>query len=261
MAEHLTVRQADEFNEAYLRPILDQIYDHLGYKVVRYSDKNLQYRGLDATLKKDGVSIKVDEKFDTTRTLHIYDHDMGPERDTATTFCMELNRLQRNGVRANGWFHPEVREDALNTHYIFGWSNNDKDTPARNGKLTKVKQIEVCLISHDAIVNIIENAYNGSVDYDGIIKAALTQARGQEDEQVSLERVGDTHVVYSGKLKEKPVNIIIKKSALRQAAEWSWAFNCEGEGGNEIITESRKMRFTPGDVWHQIKDYFEPIVA
>ena len=43
-------READEFNERYMQPIMDQVYGLLGYKTERVEDKERQIRGADVIL-------------------------------------------------------------------------------------------------------------------------------------------------------------------------------------------------------------------
>ena len=255
-------READEYNEAYMKPILEQIYNLCGFDVRYVNDKRLQCRGEDVLLthKKTGEMLIVDEKCDTNRQLNANLHIPSYEpRDGTTTFALELSGINQDGVRRNGWFHPENRKNALNTHFAFIWINCIKDKQARGGKIQKVKQVEVCLISYAALKSLVESDKNFS--YDKLISNTLDYIKGREDENIRFEPQNseNMYVFYSGKLKEKPINYIVPKNVLREHAYMGFAFNLEGENGKERLVSVRRTHFTKKHSSKQFKRDFVPI--
>lgn len=244
-------READEFNEKYMQPIMDQIYGYLGFKPERVEDKERQIRGADVILNSRNGSIIVDEKCDNTRQLYVYGSDWTPRGmpfDSACTFAMELSRRYRDGRVADGWFHPSERARALNSHFAFIWTNHVKDKVdakgnyTRDGKLTRISQVEICLISYENIKKIVES-HSPNFSYDDEVANVYSGIKGHEDETVRFESHGDTKMVYSGKLFEKPVNCVVKKKVLRENADMAFAFNFEGENGKEKATSVRRLHF------------------
>lgn len=244
-------READEFNERYMQPIMDQIYGLLGFGVERVEDKERQIRGADVILTGRNGEMIVDEKCDNTRQLYVYDTDKipyGGKFDTACTFAMELSRRYRDGRVANGWFHPSEREKALNQYFSFIWTNHVKDKMnakgeyTRDGKLTQISQVEVCIIHYDDIKKIVES-HSENFSYDEEIKRVYDATVGNEDGLVRLDSHGNTRMVYSGFLVEKPVNCVVSKKALRENATMSFAFNFEGDHGNEKVVSVRRLHF------------------
>ena len=242
-------READEFNERYMQPIMDQVYGLLGYKTERVEDKERQIRGADVILTNANGQIIVDEKCDNTRQLYVYDTDMVPRGgsfDSACTFAMEMSRRFRDGRIANGWIHPSERARALNGHFAFIWTNHVKDKVdakgnyTRDGKLTQISQVEVCIIGYDAIRRIIEN-HSDNFSYDDEIAKVYEGVKGRENELVRFDSHGDTRMVYSGFLFEKPINCVISKKALRANADMAYAFNFEGDHGNEKAVSVRRL--------------------
>ena len=254
-------READEYNEAYMKPILEQIYNLCGFDVRYVNDKRLQCRGEDVLLthRKTGQTFVVDEKCDTNRQLNANLHIPTYEpRDSATTFALELSAVNQDGVRRPGWFHPESRKNALNTHFALVWINCEKDKPTRAGKIQRVKQVEFCLISYDALKSLVESDANFS--YDTVISDTLQKIQGKENEKVRFQsQSNNMYVFYSGQLKEKPINYIIPKDVIRDNALMGFAFNLEGENGTERLSSVRRTHFTKKHSSKQYKRDFVPI--
>ena len=80
-----------------------------------------------------------------------------------------------------------------------------------------------------------------STHYDEEIAKVYDGVKGKESELVRFESHGDTRMVYSGFLFEKPINCVISKKALRANADMAYAFNFEGDHGNEKAVSVRRL--------------------
>ena len=164
-------RSADIYNEKYIQPVMDKIYNLMGWRVVERVDDNLrQYRGADVILAIPSdtgtpVVLTMDEKLDSKRRLNsdfFHFKEDAEHKDKASTFCQELHMCNQAKHWQNGWFHPAVHAQALNQYYVYIWINGEKDTEFTNkrGKLQKLTEIEVSVVSHDALVKRLEEDPN-----------------------------------------------------------------------------------------------------
>lgn len=253
-------RAADIYNEKYIQPVMDKIYGLLGWTVLERVEDNLrQYRGADVVLKVpvgNGVSyiLTMDEKLDSKRRLNSnFFHFKEPnkeDRDATSTFCQELHMYNQAKQWQNGWFHPEIHAKALNQYYVYVWINGEKDTPFddKNGRLEKLTEIEVAVVSHDDLVerlsqdpkfiytpeamdkliaNIKENVYDWNKD------------KRFNSPEYSYQ---EAYPYYSGYLKERPINLIVPKKVLRDVSICSYAFKLTGKNGAEEITSYRRTK-------------------
>lgn len=215
--------------------IMDTIYKLLGFDILRCSEKDYQVKGLDVTLFNMGKGMYCDEKCDMTRQLALPEHAGEPCHDDGTpTFAVEISFINRAGHRMDGWFNPAVHKEAVNNYYCFIWTNHDKDVDDRSGKLTKVKSLELCIISYDNIAKIISDDFSPEFCDDIVYKVLDgVEKSHKENDKYRLNVNSMVHVVYSGYLYEKPINFVIKKSALRRNALLSIGFEMSGEGSKE----------------------------
>lgn len=268
-------RSTDIYNEKYIQPVMDKIYNLMGWRVVERVDDNLrQYRGADVILEIPSdtgtpVVLTMDEKLDSKRRLnsdffHFKEDD--EHKDKASTFCQELHMCNQAKHWQNGWFHPAVHAQALNQYYVYIWINGEKDTEFTNkrGKLQKLTEIEVSVVSHDALVKRLEEDPNFQYTA-GAMDALIQKIKDNvidwnKDER--FNRAGfafqDFYPYYSGYLKERPINLIVKKKTIRDVSVCSYAFKLSGEGGNEEITSYRRtkpMMTSKGKKQEQISFY------
>lgn len=251
-----TKRERNVKEEEYIQPILTQLYKLLGYQVKRITKTEDQLRGADIQLSKQGVTIIADEKGDFgERQLYIgqtndSEDDFG-NKDSEITFCQEKSFLYQGEnqpiVRINGWNHEEARARALNSHYIFVWMYKERDPETE--ELTRVRLMEVMLISCDAIDEIIHNAWKrDGLEYPGdkaFIEAVLKKIKdkGWENQDITnVEYHPGVKVCYLGaSYEEKPINFNVYKAYLRKYAVWDYACVCRGETGKEKIVALRQL--------------------
>lgn len=245
-------RNTDEINEKYLRRIFDQVYAIQGYDCIeRYNIKEDQIRGMDVCMHSaDGLRIIADEKADINRTLRIYkdakeDEIMRP-RDSCTTFSMELGFTDRNGWQQLGWFLPRKYEKLCNTHYNLMWTNAEKEKEGRGELLKIVHQIEVAHVSHDALIEKIEEA--NVPDLEDVLKMAKNKVKTDPEfrkkgGRIDIEGVEENiYVYYTAFLSERPFNLIVPKRIIREVAEWDIAVNLTGGHDNETAYAIRDMK-------------------
>ena len=244
-------RETDEANEKYLRRIFDQIYAIQGYKSIkRYNRKEDQIRGMDVCLETaGGLRIIADEKADINRVLRIYkdakeDEIMRP-RDSCTTFSMELSFTDRNGWKQLGWFLPRKYATLRNTHYNLMWTNAKKEKEGRGELLTQINQVEVAHVSHDALMQKLKEA--NVPDLEDVLKMAKEKVKNDPEfrkkgGKIPIEGVDNIYVYYTAFLPEKPFNLIVPKTIIREAAEWDVAANFTGGYDSETVVSIRDMK-------------------
>ena len=81
-------------------------------------------------------------------------------KDEAFTFAFELEFAIRdsNGNiirRVKGWIHRVSRESKMNDYFVLVFPNAEKEYNAELGAevFCKIKQLELCIISYEAIKN------------------------------------------------------------------------------------------------------------
>lgn len=250
-------RSADNYNEQYIRPIMNQIYQIMGWRVLERVDDERQYRGADVILQVPvgrGISyvLTMDEKLDSQRLLNA-DYFKEESEDKAFTFCQELHMLNQAGQWQNGWFHPSTRQKALNQCYVYIWVRGEKDTPRfddKSGLFTRLSEIEICVVKHDDLVEFLEKDpkfhYNAEFlnDFIAKIKAHVANAPNKKHPLNLPEwRFDGAHPCYSGQLDEKPINLIVTKKRLRDISLCSFAFRLKGAGGKEEIVTYRRTKW------------------
>ena len=252
-------RAADIYNEKYVQPVLDKIYQLFGWTVMERVEDNLrQYRGADVVLKvpvsKDvSYVLTMDEKLDSKRRLNSsffhYKEDF-ENRDKASTFCQELHMYNQAEQWQNGWFHPSVRTKALNQYYVYIWINGEKDTDFTNkhGKLQQLTEIEVAVVNHADLVARLEK--DPKFKYTAEAMDTLIQRIKENitdwDKDKRFNDVDfayqETYPYFSGLLKEKPINLIVSKKILRDISICAYAFKLTGKNGEEEITAFRRTK-------------------
>lgn len=257
LAESDESRKLCHKNEKIVHLTLNNcIYQQLGMTVQVHYDKEGQIKGRDITVTYQGKTYVVDEKADTVRQLRLgasnYDKSI---RDAACTFCRELSFMQyrENGIvlaiprRIWGWGEESRRKEALNTHFMLIWLNFDKDD---KGIITKIHATEVALISDEAWVKIVKEAFpdfTGEEISDMAIALVPDDADPEKSCRIQILNYGnrDVHITVSRQLPEKPVNLVTSKFSLRQNAIFAYAFQLEGELGKEKILLWRPTKRLP----------------
>ena len=265
------LRKGDNYMEAYMYPILNQAYKILGFEVERNNDKETQLRGLDATLNfKNIYKLTVDEKCYTTRNTYVYGANTLfnniDGKDEAFTFAFELEFVIKDDDgniigRVKGWIHRVSRENKMNDYFVLVFPNAEKEYNAELGAevFCEVKQLELCLISYEAIKKLIETE---GFDYDKTIEEILSspEVLSNPNKLVRFCKKPNANgkVVYSGHLHEQPINFVIPKKLLMKHSIVSAAFICEGERGNERITMWKKYdRKVLNDMGRDMSDFIK----
>ena len=254
-------RAADVYNEKYIQPVMNKIYNLLGWTVVERVEDERQYRGADVILKvpvSDSFSflLTMDEKLDSKRRLNSnFFHFKEPkkDRDATSTFCQELHMYNQAKQWQNGWFHPSIHAKALNQYYVYVWINGEKDTEFDNkhGRLERLSEIEIAVVSHESLVERL--AQDPKFDYtpEGMDKLIADIKEHvydwNKDKRFNSPEYAynEAYPYYSGFLKERPINLIVPKKVLRDVSICAYAFKLTGKNGNEEITSYRRTKPLP----------------
>ena len=256
-------RAADVYNEKYIQPVMDKIYNLLGWTVMERVDDERQYRGADVILKipvSDSFSflLTMDEKLDSKRRLNSnFFHFKEPkeDRDATSTFCQELHMYNQAKQWQNGWFHPAIHAKALNQYYVYVWINGEKDTDFNNkyGKLERLTEIEVAVVNHDSLVERLSQDPKFDYTPEGMDKLIANIKENvydwNKDKRFNSPEYAyqEAYPYYSGFLKERPINLIVPKKVLRDVAICAYAFKLTGKNGDEEITSYRRTKPLPNE--------------
>lgn len=185
--------------EQLLQPFLDRSYAAYGIRVKRYSDPELQCKGVDAILSKGKTSFLVDEK----AQLHYIGKCL-------PTCAFEVEVL-RNRQPHTGWFldpskstevYALVCEIRLHTHRCQIHRADD------------VASAEVILVNRKRLIELL--AKNG-VTKDLLLFAAK-QLRVSGERKIDIAYPG-VRLVQSKHLKEQPINLLVTRQVLRSIGQ------------------------------------------
>lgn len=190
-------------------------YERLFQNVQFETNEERQWKGVDFTA--DG--LKKDMIFDAkAQSSAKYINDPRP------TFCLEVNTFNQYGDEMVGWF---LNEEYLTEYYTFVWIHEAKvDERNRIQKPEDIKRVEVMTVNVKELKAFIHRKLkmNGFDDIDAIVREM------RDDEETRIDICNRIHFSHSPRLPEKPVNIIVHKSILRQ-------FIIPGTAGHCMVTQ------------------------
>lgn len=204
----MDIRKEDERLEEVLNQYLDRnlytIQNGLFPSVRNTSDRDLQVRGVDITFHLgDTFYVEADEKM-AVRYIN----------KNLTTFGLELKCLNRKGKEMEGWF---INKKMKNTHYVLGWILAKKDS---NISLEDILQVEVAIVSKDKIKAYINEYFDlNRTEYTySLLKSGVSVNELNNKMGLGMDK-NSFILFYSPKLREKPLNILLKKEKYIELAD------------------------------------------
>jgi len=167
-------------------------YDRLGVDYERKTDIDSQFRGIDLELKKDKKIVNVDEK----AALSYINKKLN-------TFSFEINFINSAGSLNQGWlFNTFLKTDMYLLCYP---TANIEDTA--HIKADNFTNTMCYMIKKKSILNYLSN------NKDYIFQTAEWLRNSGHDGKYSVPNLGFDFFI-SRKLKETPVNVLIKRDIL-----------------------------------------------
>ncbi len=191
-------------------------------RFTRMQDKESQLKGIDVCIETDDKRIYIDEK----SSLY-YSNAMIP------TFAFELDSIQRgHSEPVEGWF---INDGLLTEYYMLIWPNikceiRDKTWVRKDiGVLRKedFTIVEAMLIPKLELRKRIESY---GYDKDRLVEYAkrLRQLYESENSQKEEKINDEVKIMYSGRLAEKPINLVIRKEVLKESAKKIYLISQDG---------------------------------
>lgn len=173
-------------------------------KVIRNTDTATQKLGVDVIIEKNnGIATHIDEK----ATLHYINKNI-------PTFAFEIMNMTSG---AEGWlFNTSYITDT----YLLAWPN------ALSDKVSKVEDFtsaDIIIISRTAVHNLL--AENG-LTKDKIHKI-MRKTISEPEPKEKLQVADGIALYFNNTLREKPVNIVIRKNTLKKYANYVCTVNKE----------------------------------
>ena len=212
-----TRREKDCHIEKICADFADRFYfdkwtaENLSLSYERVTDKERQFKGEDLLLKKDGrIIARVDEKAKTYKCLN----------EVIGWPSFEITFLNRAGERSAGWF---ANPESTTTHYAYvsiaskksvepgnEWELEEPDISrmvyafVNSAKLKK----RICDETGKAMEDLVKDADALVYEYETCLIP---------DDSMLRRRYGDCiHLTYSPRMKEKPVNLVVRRDWLRR---------------------------------------------
>ena len=221
--EIISNRQIDLKNEKEIADYMDEnFYAKYTTNFKRYSDRNTQLLGIDTTCDiANRKNMLIDEK----AMMYYINKDI-------PTFAFELSFNLYGDRRVDGWFLDEKK---LTQFYFMIWVNAINDD-LTNFKKEDITNLEVIVIERKRLIKWLDSEgfsiekimeYNDRIVKDNLVGKTYTKNNNK-----------NFHFQYSNSLREKPVNIIIKKSVLKDISAGQkilYNFNMYKEEPKKII--------------------------
>ena len=178
-------------------------------RVEYYYDQLMQKNGVDLILSIDNEEYIIDEK---SQTDSIFKDEPKP------SFALELLNSNSNNI---GWF---VNDVLRTEYYMFFWPHAD-EKPAKFGSVEDVKYIEYvdyALVNRNRLKEYILEHYCGTealLDYAHKLSNGELEKTEEKDKIIKYkEKPFDdkVYLTYSYTLKEKPVNLVVKREIIEQ---------------------------------------------
>ena len=191
-----SLRKSDSAAEIEIGKFLDcEFYPKHVTNMIRYNDLENQMLGIDVKFDYQNLeSMLVDEKV----AAHYVNKDI-------PTFAFEVNFLLQSGILVNGWLFDENKKTG---YYLLGWIWAIKDNCFLANEITK---IDIVIVNRNDVIRLLSDS--------GLTKESAFNI----SKEIRAGNVSGVHFktqdkpyyfYYSTLLAEKPINIIIKKSAL-----------------------------------------------
>ena len=193
------IRNYDENSEKIVSQFLQHyFYPSLNPESIEIiTDKSRQIQGIDVIININNEIYTIDEKT-TVRYLNL------------PTFSLELSFINRNNILQNGWL---IDDSKTNDYYLFVWLKELNDENLID--INSIKAIDVALVSKIKILNHLNSI---GWTKDKLIKKA-NLIRNNPNENFGEFKTNKCRFSISNHLREKPVNILLKKSTYKFLAD------------------------------------------
>jgi hypothetical protein len=186
----------DLAQETILGTFLSNHYAKNNWNTTRIFEKEMQYKGVDVMLEKDGRHFLIDEK----AQLHYLNKDL-------PTFALEINYLKEN-VLKDGWLFDTNK---LTEIYAFVFNIQVPNAITQLGSVADIKCCDVVFVNKQKLLKelaILNLDYNTCADYSKTLRSNETIKK--------LSHYFTFNFQISSHLAEKPVNLIVRKAFLQQ---------------------------------------------
>ena len=191
-----------EFMQQYFYSQTSKYFNHSAV-FKKISTKEHQLNGIDELLIMDNSILYIDEKADLLF------------RENPTTFCFELDSLQgKEKILRPGW----LLMDNYTTHYFLLYPH--KNPEIEEWGITDITFIEGILLSKEKLLAYLEK--EGLTIENMKKRAEIIREKYKDSNQTEYSKSPnhpDIWFAYSGKIAEKPINLVIKKEILTSLAD------------------------------------------
>lgn len=197
--KNMSVREYDEHCEKAMSCFLDKyFYSELeNTSFERVDDRERQICGIDIILTTNKQTYNIDEKAAIRYTNGL------------KTFALELSFLDRGGKLRNGWL---IDDRKINDYYVFVWINKIESDLIYD--VNSFKDVDVALVAKSKIMEHLSNlGWN-----KGNLMKKQELIRNGNKELGNLNKNG-CKFSFSTHLREKPINILLKKETYLQIAD------------------------------------------
>lgn len=191
-------RKSDKATERKMQNILDSIYRLRNISFSRVDDIQLQKRGVDLYMNINNQLVAVDEKTATSCFNRVL-----------KTFAFEV--FCKANPNNEGWFKFDD-DFSLTQYYALIYPK------AKNIKLEGLSSVEIIIVSKKAITDYLASI--GITSKEKVI--GLVKEKGYEVvvdgkvKKIVYQYNNDVRIVQSVWLREKPINIVVSKGALKR---------------------------------------------
>jgi len=197
-------RRSDSNGERELAKYMDEhFYSRVklraGTNVKRLDDLESQYAGIDVEISNGGQSIKIDEK----AALYYVNRELD-------TFAFELSFVNKAGRINTGWFMDDSK---MTTHYLLLYPKSSVDDLSKIQN-SDFRDVHGILVSRAKLKEHLESMGYTKEKlqwYNSYMRSNVMDGRYRDD--------GNFHFSISGKLYERPVNLILARSRLEMIAD------------------------------------------
>jgi hypothetical protein len=193
-----TFRQRDSIVEKEIAKFMDEkFYGRQVTGFIRFEDKENQLKGKDVSFTWGELkNIIVDEKAQT----HYINENL-------PTFAFEISFIRAAGEWTLGWLFDKTKE---NDYFILIWPFASK-----KWDITKedIEKLDCLLINKQKIIDLLEKE-GFSRD-----KIMTEEERIRKENNPGKIGSGNFYFYFTGRLAEKPINLVIRKEKLIEIAE------------------------------------------
>lgn len=221
---NIDMRAENQLAEFLDNNFYSRLHDRNGNIVIfdRKKDKESQLQGVDIELIADGKTFVIDEKASI-----YYSNAMIP------TFAFEIDSMQKgHSAPVEGWL---VNDKLRTKFYLLIWPNIKCEQ--KNGQwvrkdlddinMSDFTILEAMLIEKQRLLIEIEKHGCSKTHLNEYAKS-LRQLMNNRNESKYETIDDDIKIMYSGKLAEKPINVVIRKSLLKSIASATYLISEDG---------------------------------